>query len=183
MKGVSSSDLKKRPLLATDGVDMGEFEVSNIRFIAYDFAGLAIILLSNFKYMKDMGNIFSDLFNITGQEIYRYTHQIFLSDNAICLIVFDITESEDTLMDQIWFWLDSIIARCPGTVCILIATHSRKMDYDAASLRMRVIWKSAKKAFASRLVSCHLLDSLADDDVTMKKVTTSIAEIASKKVL
>ena len=45
MKGESQADMKKAPLLATDGVEMGEFEISNVKFIAYDFAG-AISLLN-----------------------------------------------------------------------------------------------------------------------------------------
>src|SRR3989338_10620776 len=52
-------------ILSTDGIDIGSFSVEDARFICWDFAG---------------------------QTVYRYTNQLFLTPNAIYLVLFKIRD-------------------------------------------------------------------------------------------
>jgi hypothetical protein len=99
------SKKKKKPnlqVLSTDGIDIEQFEMKNIRFRAWDFAGASLYLPP-------------------GQEVYYSTHQFFLSENAIYIVVWDLRYKEEN--SKVEFWLQSIQARTTLAHVLLVGTH------------------------------------------------------------
>lgn len=57
-----------------------------------------------------------------GQDIYYSTHQFFLSDHSIFLVVWDLRYEEEK--SRVGFWLQSIQARTNSAAVIIVGTHS-----------------------------------------------------------
>ncbi len=90
--------------LSTDGVDIEQWdrkvkmpngEVVKINFRAWDFAG---------------------------QEVYYSTHTFFLTNRAVYVVVWSLTESEDS--QRVVYWLQSIQSRCAKAPVMLVGTHA-----------------------------------------------------------
>ena len=66
-------------------------------------------------------NIDIDIWDFAGQEIYYTTHQLFLSDKAMYLVVWNIMDKfEDT---KLIYWLESIKLLTNNAPTILVGTH------------------------------------------------------------
>ena len=83
--------------LATDGIELSEFHFEGVRFYCWDFAG---------------------------QEIYRYTHQFFLSEGSVYLVLFDLRDPIPAICSQLTYWLDWIAYRAPSSQIRLVGTHA-----------------------------------------------------------
>jgi hypothetical protein len=64
-------------------------------------------------------------YDFGGQREYYVTHQLFLTDRAVYILVFDLKSFE---MDKVGVvadqWLDSVQAKTPGAQVVLVATHA-----------------------------------------------------------
>lgn len=56
-----------------------------------------------------------------GQEVYYPTHQFFLSDHSVYLLVWDMRRKEED--SKIGYWLQSIKSRADDASVILVGTH------------------------------------------------------------
>ncbi|MDP2438370.1 MAG: COR domain-containing protein, partial [archaeon] len=85
-------------LLSTDGVDFWEVTLGEVSFGVWDFAG---------------------------QHAYRVTHQLFLGPAAVCLLLFRVTDAESACVNELRFWIDSLLSRSGDThpSILLGATH------------------------------------------------------------
>src|SRR3989338_2599306 len=97
-------------ILSTDGIDIGSFSVEDVRFVCWDFAG---------------------------QTLYRYTHQLFLTPNAIYLVLFKISDtSRSETLKELHFWLNSIAARTANAAqVLLVGTHLDQVSDVAEATR------------------------------------------------
>jgi len=70
-----------------------------------------------------------------GQDIYHATHQFFLSDRSLFLLLWNARQGWEQA--KIPYWLDIIKARAPHSRVLLVATHSegRPIDLPFADLR------------------------------------------------
>tara|TARA_R110002050_G_scaffold149421_1_gene275951 strand:- start:1222 stop:1542 length:321 start_codon:yes stop_codon:yes gene_type:complete len=75
LQGGDKSGKSARQTLSTDGIDLGE------------------VVLKSGK--KGDGEILLHVWDFGGQVAYRYTHQLFLTDNALYLILFNSSEPEE----------------------------------------------------------------------------------------
>eukprot|EP00731_Ephydatia_muelleri_P029363 Em0020g1007a len=64
-----------------------------------------------------------------GQEEYYATHQCFLSDRSLYLVVWDANDGKKGL-EAIKPWLENIEARAPGAPVIVVGTHSDCINQD-----------------------------------------------------
>jgi GTPase SAR1 family protein len=97
---------KRGPNLSTDGVDLETIvypmqlaggQTRNVTFNVWDFAG---------------------------QEVYYMSHQLFLSERALYLVVWDVRSDFDSTVNNVGFWLSSIAARAGREVpIVIVATH------------------------------------------------------------
>jgi internalin A len=70
-----------------------------------------------------------------GQDIYHATHQFFLSDRSLFLLLWNARQGWEQA--KLPYWLDIIKARAPHSQIILVATHSegRPIDLPLADLK------------------------------------------------
>ncbi|CAM9789766.1 unnamed protein product [Ectocarpus fasciculatus] len=65
--------------------------------------------------------------DFAGHDDYHSTHSLFLSNDALFLLVVDLARFVDDLSsrgDAIYIWLDTLICRTPGAVVQIVATHT-----------------------------------------------------------
>jgi internalin A len=69
-----------------------------------------------------------------GQDIYHTTHQFFLTDQSVCLLVWNARTG--TQAGRLRYWLDTVTARAPAAPILLVATHtaSHPADVDLSGL-------------------------------------------------
>ena len=58
-----------------------------------------------------------------GQQIYHATHQFFLTDRSLFVLLWNSRLGWE--QGKLQYWLDIIKARAPGSPVILVATHIR----------------------------------------------------------
>lgn len=67
------------------------------------------------------------LWDFAGQEIFYTTHQFFLNDASLTLLVFDITKGLD-IENKLSFWMNSISSTSPNSRVLLIGTFIDKIE-------------------------------------------------------
>ncbi len=63
-----------------------------------------------------------------GQDIYHATHQFFLSNRSLFLLVWNARQGFE--QGKLYYWLDTIKALAPDSPVLLVATHSDERDAD-----------------------------------------------------
>jgi small GTP-binding protein len=98
-------DVRVRTMsVATDGIAKTQFSLEPHEFEALDFGG---------------------------QSVFHATHQFFLSQRALYMIVFDLASTlVDDACKHILYWLRSIAARVRDPLIMLVATHIDAIDDD-----------------------------------------------------
>jgi len=151
--GHNSQELAAHPCVATDGIDLGEITLEGHRLMFWDFAG---------------------------QEVYRYTHQLFLSDNAICLVMFRLTTAEEEANGQLTYWMDSVLQRAPNASCVLIGTCACNFSEEVAALRMKGHLNKLKGQYGDRVCGAIAIDSLYDFGISALR--QELVRVAVRKV-
>jgi GTPase SAR1 family protein len=67
------------------------------------------------------GSLTLDIWDFEGQEINHQSHQFFLTERSLYVVVFN--GRRDVRMDRLEYWLDTIRARAPGCRALLVATE------------------------------------------------------------
>ena len=131
--GQTSRDLATRPSVATDGIDLGEVTLDDFRLTFWDFAG---------------------------QEVYRYTHQLFLSDNSLCLVMYRVTTPDEEARHQLMYWMDSVFQRAPNAMCLLVGTCARNFPEVYAESRVREHLGHLQYRYGQRVCGGVAIDSM-----------------------
>jgi Leucine-rich repeat (LRR) protein len=99
-----------------------------------------------------------------GQEIYHATHQFFLTDRSLFVLVWDAQVGWE--VSKLYYWLDMIKARAPRAPVVLVATHlgPRPAELPLAELQ---------KAYPGLIV-----DSLAADSATREGIDAVVESLA-----
>ena len=96
--------------LSTDGIDIGKLHY-DCKFVDREKS------VEETKKTK----VEVSIWDFAGQEIYYTTHQFFLSERAVYLLVWNISRSEEE--SRVEYWLKSIYARAKNAPIIIVATH------------------------------------------------------------
>ncbi|CAM9499860.1 unnamed protein product, partial [Hapterophycus canaliculatus] len=78
--------------------------------------------------------LYVKLWDFAGQREYHDTHQMFLTPGALFVLVVDMfaySEDGHSREDALEQWLDILQARVPGSVVLLVGTHSDSFDSPA----------------------------------------------------
>lgn len=97
--------------VTTDGIDIEEIQGKNVTFDCWDFAG---------------------------QELYYTTHQFFLTDKAVYLIVFNLAQEEEVSLRTIEYWMKSIRLRAIYAPIVVVGTHLDKLSSPEAGERIKL---------------------------------------------
>ena len=132
--------------VATDGIEIGELELEGVVLNCWDFAG---------------------------QEVYRYTHQLFLSGNSIYVVLFNLSHPILSICSQLTYWLDSISHRVGDSEMILVGTHASVVPRE----KKEQVLKQLDYKFGGYVKrDVVVVDSLSGEGLnTMKKVLSEVA--------
>lgn len=101
--------------LSTDGIEIREWTVKASAALPDQVAASSAASLRQ-------NDVTFCTFDFAGQEVYYTSHQFFLSQRAIYLVVFNVTEGLKTL-DKVDYWLQSVQVRAPQAPVVLVGTH------------------------------------------------------------
>ena len=107
-KSLKSTGLES---LSTDGIDVG--------CISYTKKNAS---KNNINDDNREDTVELNIWDFAGQEIYYTTHQFFLSERSVYIIVWNIAKAEEE--SRIEYWLNSIKSRAKSAPIIIVATHS-----------------------------------------------------------
>jgi internalin A len=151
--GQKAQELAAVPCVATDGIDLGEITLEGYRLMFWDFAG---------------------------QEVYRYTHQLFLSDNSVCLVMFRLTTEDETARKQQTYWMDSVLQRAPSAACLLVGTCASNFPEAVADSRLQSHLSFLRERYGDRICGAVAIDSLHDFGYKMLK--KALVKVTKQKV-
>jgi internalin A len=130
--------------------------------------------------MNICGNLIFLYSDFAGQEVYRYTHQLFLSDNSLCLILYNVTTAPNDATAQLLYWVESVAHRAPNAVCLLIGTHACEMDTEIAQTFLARQMTILKSKFPHQLRDSFLIDS--HNEFGLSSLTAGLVRWSREKV-
>ena len=137
--------------IATDGVEISELELEGMVLRCWDFAG---------------------------QEVYRYTHQIFLSDSATYLVMFNFRDSVSSIFSQLTYWLDLVTHRAPASQIILLGTHASVASEEIVQNAVTQVTRKFGGFVRGKVL---VVDSLTG--VGLENVKEALVEVAKQNPL
>jgi len=136
--------------VSTDGIDISEWSMNilhgmerSVKIANWDFAGNSAVIALVEDFFPGVSAIKWLRNKIPGQEIYYATHQLFLSERSVFLIVFNLASpmhnyikfwsvfvhltpyAQAALTPSLWLCrLESVHKRAPGSPVVLVGTHA-----------------------------------------------------------
>jgi len=86
------------------------------------------------------------IWDFGGQEIYHATHQFFLTNRSLFLLVWNARLGYE--QGKLYYWLDSIQAKAPESPIILVATHIDERDPSLPLTELKTRYPSLKSQIA-----------------------------------
>ncbi|XP_053382036.1 uncharacterized protein LOC128549418 [Mercenaria mercenaria] len=155
---------------------------------------------------KDTRTAEVSLWDFAGQSEFYATHQVFLSKNAVYLLVTDISkDAEDIVLDNtcfidskgakrkvsefVHFWLNSIHEFCSSTECkgppvILVGTHADKLKQETKDAAVDKFFYTIRRSLYDKATYCHLIyedfavDNSINDDQQIELLRQKIVNTA-----
>ena len=110
---------------------------------------------------KTGSNNIIQLWDFGGQELFYTTHQFFLSKNSIHLLLFNLTDK--FMENELFFWLNSIQYRAPGSKVIIIGTHMDTIDPKLMEEEINMISNKIKNIY-DKIIS-NISEKLQDNKI------------------
>ncbi len=102
-------------------------------------AALRAGLQANKEAVDRLADLQVQVCDFAGQREYTVSHLLFLSEQAVYALVFDVSNFEASRMSVIAEqWLDAIACKSPGARVLLVATHCDMHDKDEVDRRCEV---------------------------------------------
>ncbi|ESO88800.1 hypothetical protein LOTGIDRAFT_125534, partial [Lottia gigantea] len=117
--------------------------------------------------------------DFAGQEDFYSTHQCFLSNRAVYLVVYDVTRGISEI-DQLQPWLSNILARAPLCPVITVGTHYDKLnpavsDEVLAEFEERLQYLSNKPGFP--LISLRAMVDCSKENTEIEELRKRLKDI------
>ena len=139
--------------VATDGIEIGELRLDGVVLNCWDFAG---------------------------QEVYRYTHQLFMSGNSIYVILFNLSHPIPSICSQLTYWLDSIGHRAEDSEMILVGTHASVVPREKKEQALEQVVQQFGGYVKQDVL---VVDSLSGEGLSsMKKALAEVARLNLPRV-
>ncbi|EFA78013.1 leucine-rich repeat-containing protein [Heterostelium album PN500] len=125
---------------------------------------------------KTVDNITLTTMDFAGQEVYYTTHQFFLSERSIYIIVWNTLKDEEH--SRVEFWLQSITTRAPNSAIIIVGTHLDDLPSQSSA---KTIKKQMEEKYCKRfpnikeikLVSCTSGKGLTSLRETIEQIASA----------
>eukprot|EP01125_Pyxidicula_operculata_P006879 TRINITY_DN2359_c0_g1_i1.p1 TRINITY_DN2359_c0_g1~~TRINITY_DN2359_c0_g1_i1.p1 ORF type:complete len:1423 (+),score=357.36 TRINITY_DN2359_c0_g1_i1:201-4271(+) len=123
----------KEPNVATDGIDVNSIFIEPF--------GKKLVVSKG-----DKKRIEFSMWDFAGQEVYYATHQFFLNEEAIYIVVCNMEDEKEQAFGRVEYWLQSISNRAPKAPTIIVCTH---WDYEKRQKQPKY-WKNFKDNLNAR---------------------------------
>uniref|UniRef100_A0A7S2R879 Roc domain-containing protein n=1 Tax=Mucochytrium quahogii TaxID=96639 RepID=A0A7S2R879_9STRA len=105
------------------------------------------------------------LWDFAGQDVFYRTHQVFLSQRTLYILVWDITNYSVVEIDRtVCFWVYSVQARVPGAVIQIIATKVDMVSEEVAQERIRGLQNRLNQHEMWQINDLHAMINQEEDD-------------------
>jgi GTPase SAR1 family protein len=94
-----------------------------------------------------------NVYDFVGTEIYHAISEMFFSERALHLVVWDITKtvSARDCDEYVQYWIDLIQARAPGSSIVIVATHTGDFSEEEVTKRIEMVTNRIKECESFRL--------------------------------
>jgi Leucine-rich repeat (LRR) protein len=108
--------------VATDGIDIEDWIPDNVETVATSLAKKSSATPASASNLTDITKfpLCFSCWDFAGQEVYYPTHQFFLTQRSIYLVVFNLMDVRASRVD---YWLKVVKARANGAPCVVVGTH------------------------------------------------------------
>ncbi|XP_013414975.1 malignant fibrous histiocytoma-amplified sequence 1 homolog [Lingula anatina] len=100
-------------------------------------------------------DVFLNINDFGGHEVYRVAHNFFITEEALTLIVFNLQDVSSKYIDTITSWIDNVYSRAPDSTILLVGTHadclSNEQELDARKKKVLCDLESHLRDKASKL--------------------------------
>ena len=120
------------------------------------------------------------LFPPLPQDLYKYTHQLFLSGHSICLVLYDLLTPEEKACKDLDFWLTSISRRGEDSSCLLVGTHCGSIQEGVATERRQRVWEKMKRKHGGFLCGFAVIDSVRNINIDL--LLASLVKVGKREV-
>jgi len=210
-----SMSTSSNPMFNSSTLPLAESH-SQLSFSKLSHANEPLISADKFKKLKAIEEHYNpnkryiNIWDFAGQAVFQHTHGVFVSDEVVCLIVFDASLSLDekperrypgdrtprrTVLQTICYWMELISSRVsqPSTsdkdqsvllpTFILVGTHIDKLHPDIA-MAEKIAFKTFIPLFQKELVgkpySLHIAGS-KKGNLSFKKGSPSLFFVCNKQ--
>ena len=175
--------------MSTDGIDIGQLDFkvqiknepgNNSTLLSGGSGGSGG--LSGSSIRRQTGSITKakvdlSVWDFAGQEIYYTTHQFFLSDRALYIVVFNMAKNEED--SRVEYWLKSINARVPDAPILIVGTHAddpictKEYQNDVLKALQNKYCSQYPNIFGIHAISCISQDGILSLDDLIQNVVIS----------
>ncbi|XP_067902846.1 malignant fibrous histiocytoma-amplified sequence 1 [Heterodontus francisci] len=111
----------------TIGIEINEFQIEDFSFLCWDFAG----------HLE-----------------YYLTHHVFLTPQALVILVIDLhryeIDDKDSFKDLVSFWINNVFMRVPDSIVLPIGSHVDLCDKDEVQRKKKDIEEKIKEMLTER---------------------------------
>lgn len=152
-----------KPTISTDGIDIAEWtievQLDNERDSMKPLSRATSFIGSRLSTQEDSSKkmVSISAWDFAGQEIYYTTHQFFLSQRSIFILVWDLRYDEEAC--KVSYWLQSIRSRTKNCPVVIVGTHADELSNpEEAHSKAEKVRRKYQKRFpfikASFGISC-----------------------------
>jgi hypothetical protein len=111
-------------------------------------------------HLTDHQPIYLSVWDFAGQHIEHATHQFFLTDNAVYLILWNARQGAASGKHDLWYWLELLKMRVREPKFLLVATHTEHTPPDLNLSDIESSYPSCQGNFPVELCSLKGVDAL-----------------------
>ncbi|GFO07401.1 leucine-rich repeat serine/threonine-protein kinase 2, partial [Plakobranchus ocellatus] len=140
------------------------------------------VIVDDWKYERQRGNrtvtYTLNTWDFAGQEDFYSTHQCFLSNRTLYLVVYDISMGTDEI-DKLKPWLSNIHARAPNCPVIVVGTHYDLLPIDerdsiVAEFEIKLRELMQKPGFPA--ISCFAIVDLTKETPELEQLRRKVKD-------
>jgi internalin A len=135
--------------------------------------GVNVAIISK-EHPSDKNPIYLSTWDFAGQHIEHATHQFFLSENAIYLILWNARLGAESGRRDIWYWLELLRMRVREPKYLLVATHTALTPADLSWSEIENLYPGYQGHFSIDLSDLSGLSSLEAKIVEMAAESPSL---------
>ncbi|KAL5249162.1 hypothetical protein ACHWQZ_G018118 [Mnemiopsis leidyi] len=137
------------------------------------------VVKENWYYKGGVENLIT-IWDFAGQKQFYVTHQCFLSQRGVYLVVFSLKKGAEEI-DRIKPWLHTIQSRSPNAHVILVGTHKDTAgDLRPIEQALEELTQVEFKEFLPKIESIHFVNTLASNSAPMSDLRLKIMHVAEK---